>query len=69
MKPNKFVHSCDDGRGLRDVFVDGLKIDRVMYADTKRGIVRVTHSPIRLDKHRKRVLTKTLRGHVEVFFK
>lgn len=75
MKPNKYVHTpydgriSDDQRTRRDVFVNGKKIDGVMYADTKRGIVRVVRRPIRLDKHMKRVLTKTLRGHVEVVFK
>lgn len=75
MKPNEYVHTPYDGRisedlrTQRDVFVNGKKIDGVMYADTKRGIVRIVRRPIRLDKHMKRVLTKTLRGNVEVKFK
>ncbi len=69
MKANEYIHTIDDGRGNRDVFIDGKKIEHVMYADTKRGIVRVTHTPIKVDKYRKRVLTKTLRGRVEVAFK
>lgn len=66
MRPSKHVHTFKDGRGARDVFLNGNKLDRVMYADTKRGIVRCVHDPIRLDKRRKRVLTFTLRGKVEV---
>lgn len=75
MKPNKYVHTPDDRRisesirTQREVFVNGKMIDGCMYADTKRGIVRVVSRPIRLDKHMKRVLTKTLRGNVEVVFK
>ena len=70
MRANKYVHTPYDGRGTnRDVLLNGNKIDRVLYADEKRGIVRVTHSPMRLDKWRKRILWKTLRGRVEVVFK
>ena len=75
MRPNKYVHASDDGRVsedgkiLRDVFLNGKKIDHVVYADTKRGVVRVVRQPVRTDKYHKRVLTRTVRGHVEVVFK
>lgn len=60
------IHTPDDGRGLRDIFVNGRKIDSAFYADTRRGIVRAYRDPIKLDKWRKRALTKTLHGVVEV---
>lgn len=66
MRPNKYVHTPYDGRGNRDVFLNGKKIERVIYADEKRGIIRVTDTPLRLDKWRKNILWKTLRGRVEV---
>ena len=70
MRANKYVHTPYDGRGKnRDVLLNGNKIDRVIYADEKRGIVRVLRSPIRLDKWCKRVLWRTLRGRVEVVSK
>ena len=69
MKANKYVHTYGDGRGARDVFLNGKKIEHVVYADEKRGIVRVTDYPIRLDKWRKKALWKTLRGRVEVLSK
>ena len=70
MKANKYVHTPYDGRGKnRDVLLNGNKIDRVIYADEKRGIVRVLRSPIRLDKWCKRVLWRTFRGRVEVVSK
>ena len=52
--------------GPADVFLNGKLVDRVMYADTRAGIVRVVGSPVKLDKWKKRVLTRTLRGTVEV---
>lgn len=76
MKPNEYVHVAGDGRISEDrkhwkrvVFLNGKEIDGVVYADTKRGIVRVCRHPLKLDKHHKRVLTRTIRGHVEVCFK
>jgi hypothetical protein len=76
MKPNKYVHVAGDGRISEDhkywkrvVFLNGKEIDGVVYADTERGIVRICRQPLRADKHNKRVLTKTVRGHVEVVFR
>ena len=70
MRANKYVHTPYDGRGTnRDVLLNGNKIDRVLYADEKRGIVRVVGNPIRIDKWHKRVLWRTLRGRVEVVSK
>ena len=70
MRANKYVHTPYDGRGKnRDVLLNGNKIDRVIYADEKRGIVRVLSNPIRIDKWHKRVLWRTLRGRGEVVSK
>ena len=60
------IHTPKDGRGQRDVFIDGKRVDRVFFADTRRGIVRAFKYPLRLDKWRKRVLSETLRGVVDV---
>lgn len=60
------IHTVGDGRGLRDVFVNGRLKYQVFYADTKRGIVRAYRIPLRIHKWGKRLLTVTLRGHVEV---
>lgn len=40
MKHSQHIHTPKDGRGLRDVFVDGKLVNLVFFADTKRGIVR-----------------------------
>ena len=67
MKTNQpHIHTWDDGRGNRDVFVNGRLVMSAVYANTKKGIVRYHPKPLRLDKYRKRVLTRTLRGEVEV---
>lgn len=60
------IHTPDDGRGPRDVFLNGKLIKHVFFADTKRGIVRIYKHPLRLDKWRKRVLSETMRGVVDV---
>jgi oligoribonuclease NrnB/cAMP/cGMP phosphodiesterase (DHH superfamily) len=60
------IHTPKDGRGLRDVIVNGKLVDHVFFADTRRGIVRAYKYPLRLDKWRKRVLFETLHGVVEV---
>ncbi len=66
MRQGRHIHTAGDGRGPRDVFLNGKLIDRVMYADTSAGFVRVVGNPVKLDKWKKRVLTRTLRGVVEV---
>ena len=60
------IHTRDDGRGPRRVFVDGRPMDRVVYADTRRGIVRYHNDPPKLDKYGKRVIERTRRGVVTV---
>jgi hypothetical protein len=34
------IHRVHDGRGLREVYCDGERIHRCIYADTRRGTVR-----------------------------
>lgn len=66
LTPRHHIHTPNDSRGKRDVFLNGKPIFNVIYADTHKGIVRVVGTPLKLDKWKKRVLWKTLRGHVEV---
>lgn len=64
------VHTAGDGRGPRDVFLNGNLMKDVVYADIRKGkirvIVRDANGSIRLHKFRKRVLTRTMRGEVVV---
>lgn len=60
------VHVPGDGRGPRQVYVDGRPVMRVVYADTRRGIVRYYDDPPKMDKRRKRIIVRTRRGVVTV---
>lgn len=50
------------------VLVNGKVHDKVTYVDTSKGFIDKCRWPIKLDKYRKRVLTKRVRGKVEVVF-
>lgn len=43
-------HSVKDGKGLRDVYVDGVKIYKCYWADDTRGIAKSFLDPVTLDK-------------------
>ena len=60
------IHTADDGRGLRNVYLNGKKISSAFYADTNRGIVLAYRLPFCADKRRKRLLFNKIRGNVEV---
>lgn len=63
------IHTVGDGKGLRCAYVNGKAVPGLVhYANTKTGKVRYAPIPIKLDKHRKRVLTKTMRGFVEIVY-
>ena len=59
-----WIHTPDDGRGRREVFLNGRKVLHAVYADTKKGKVR--RSLMRADKYGKRVLLRTEYGKVDV---
>lgn len=63
---NEHIHTADDGRGMRDVYVNGNKIDGVTYADTKLGFVIYAPKPFRVEKGKDYVYTRRLEGNVEV---
>ena len=62
----KHIHTLSDGRGPREVFLNGRRIRRVIYADEKKGFALVGYAVPRLDKNRENILTRTLRGKIEV---
>lgn len=61
------VHVCGDGRGLRRVLLNGVEMENVLYADTRRGIIRYFPRPLKIDKYRKRIIQRTKHGKVEVY--
>ncbi|WP_439444453.1 hypothetical protein ABWU93_11400 [Xanthomonas translucens pv. translucens] len=60
------VHVPDDGRGPRRVFVDGAEVREVVFADTRRGVVRYYPLPLKAHKQGKRLIERTRRGLVRV---
>lgn len=49
-----------------EVFVNGKRMEEVFYADDRRGIVDCYRKPVRLDKYKKRILSKRYRGEVKI---
>lgn len=68
MRSMSHVHTPSDGRGPRRVLLDGQVVEKVVYADTRKGVVRHYDTPVRLHKHGKRALQRTKHGKVEVEF-
>ncbi|OFE11383.1 hypothetical protein PHACT_12560 [Pseudohongiella acticola] len=64
----KHIYQAGDpqSRRVEEVRVNGVPVPKVIYADTRRGVVRAFRDPFQTDKHGKRALTRTLRGNVEV---
>ena len=60
------IYTPDSYPRIKMVFLNGKPTEACFYADTKRGIAKVYRMPLRLDKHRKRPLAKTLHGVVTV---
>ena len=64
------IHTPDDGRGARYVYLNGRLIERAFCVDTKRGIVDAyvvsELGSIKIHKRGKRPLSKRYRGKVEV---
>lgn len=65
MKPS-YIHEPGDGRGPRDVFLNDRRLDAVLYANERRGVVKVARQPFKVDKHGKRILARTMHGTVRV---
>jgi len=63
---NDHIHKPDDGRGARDVFVNGNFVECAVYADTRLGFVIYTPRPFRRAKNKDYVYTRKLKGRVEV---
>lgn len=48
------------------VYLDGVEINHVTATNRRKGIAEVADDPIRLDRWKKRVVTRRLYGHVTV---
>lgn len=49
-----------------EVFLNGKNLDHCIYADTKKGKVVFHPHPLKVHKHKKKVICKTCYGHVTV---
>lgn len=69
-KNNSNIHYPGDGRPLRRVYVNGKEARDCFFADLGKGYADVYRRDaaqrFMLDKHRKRILSKRLRGKVEI---
>ena len=61
---NEHIHTFDDGRGQRKIFLDGKYIEQAFYADTKLGIVRAYTLPLTVVDDE--ICSHELRGTVTV---
>ena len=61
-----WVHRPEDGRGCREVYLDGEMAHPAIMADTRNGVVRCYYVPYRVNHRRNMVRTYKRRGHVEV---
>lgn len=61
------VHVPSDGRGNRKVLLNGKELRNVVYADTERGVVRFFDEPPKMHKRKRRIITRTRHGVVEVY--
>lgn len=61
-----WVHTPEDGRGVRKVFLDGQEIKMAVFVDEQRGIVDRYRQPLTIDKRSQSLITERLHGRVEV---
>ncbi len=64
--PDHILHAGLTKRQNYKVFLNGVLVRYVFYCNLKKGIIRRYKNPWQFDKHRKRMLTETLRGHVTI---
>lgn len=60
-------HSAHDGKGGRDVYLDGVLQSRVVWADTKRGRIKLLRYPYVIRNGC--LITQFKQGKVEVVFR
>ena len=60
------IYEVDSYPRVKRVFVDGVEVKNAFYADTKKGFVRHFDDPIKIHKHGKRAISRTLHGAVTV---
>ena len=64
--PNVIDTNYPFAYAINEVFVNGRRIDEVFYINRKKGLVRAYVVPRKVHKHKKRLLTKTFYGEIEL---
>ena len=64
--PNVIDRDYPFAYAINEVFVNGRLIDAVFYINQKKGLVKAYVVPYQLDKHKKRLLTKTFYGKIDL---
>lgn len=60
------IHTPSDGRGRRVVYVNGKEVERVVLADTRRGVVFRVAYPYQLTARGHRMKCERICGQVTV---
>lgn len=61
------IHFVGDGLSAnRKFYLNGVLVNHVRCADTRRGVIECEMQPPRPDKYDKRILTRVLHGRVDV---
>jgi len=61
-------HSAIDGKGKRNVTVNGIPIRNVIWANEKKGLLCFTPLPLRKNNRKGEFYTRLLRGKVVVSY-
>lgn len=64
-KQPPWIHRFDDDRGVRKVLLDGVEVEKVLFADTQKGVIERYCLPLTPDKDGN-LATEVLHGQVEV---
>lgn len=61
IKPGTYAAFC-----INKIFLNGREEKRVLLVDEKKGKLVLVRSPLRLDKYKKRFLTRTAYGKIRI---
>lgn len=61
-----WIHTPGDGRGQRQVYLDGEPVYMCVYANTRTGVIRAYHDPVKVCPRREVVRSYKRRGNVRV---
>ncbi len=60
------IHTPNDGRGIRAIFCNGVRLERCFFADTKKGFADCYVFPYKRHKYRNIAISRRKRGIIRV---